>query len=337
MCEGPATAQVKVIMGKANDTRHGRRKPAPIRSHPAFTMLVALWFAALLGFGSLFLPVQSLERLADFAPSDAAPLIGHALRLVVAILAGLAGYALGALIARKVAQGPVRTAREEPRARRAPTMRDIEADAPRRPIIAHEELGTEGLGPVPEVFPEDEPVAEELPVPPRYDSPWLADEDGHVWSEELADAPLALSERDILPEGTVPVMAAGVADGVAERPLTELGMVELIERLAHAIQLKQGLARSLPAHAEDMVRRLDADVQASHAAYASLMDISNLKSPASKAPTALPAETAMTFPPASFRRSPALEEARAAVIEPDRETVALRSALETLRRMSGTA
>ncbi len=37
---------------------------APISSHPAFPAIVALWFAALLGLGTLILPVGLLERLA---------------------------------------------------------------------------------------------------------------------------------------------------------------------------------------------------------------------------------------------------------------------------------
>ena len=36
---------------------------APISAHPAFPAIVALWFAALLGLGSLVLPVAVIERL----------------------------------------------------------------------------------------------------------------------------------------------------------------------------------------------------------------------------------------------------------------------------------
>ena len=37
---------------------------APISAHPLFPAIVALWFAALLGVGSLVLPVVLFEKLA---------------------------------------------------------------------------------------------------------------------------------------------------------------------------------------------------------------------------------------------------------------------------------
>ena len=40
--------------------RRGEEK-APISTHPAFPAIVALWFAALLGLGSLVLPAVLLE------------------------------------------------------------------------------------------------------------------------------------------------------------------------------------------------------------------------------------------------------------------------------------
>ena len=42
--------------------KRGPAKP-PISTHPAFPAITALWFAALLGFGSLVLPIALLERL----------------------------------------------------------------------------------------------------------------------------------------------------------------------------------------------------------------------------------------------------------------------------------
>lgn len=330
-------------MGKADENRQYRRRPAPIRAHPAFPTLVALWFAALLGIGSLLFPAHPLIRLAGLA--SASPMVGLAAKIAIAVVAGLLGYGLGLLIARKLARGGARTMREEPDARHHPTMRDIEAEGPRQPILAHEELGDEGLGPVWEDEPAEDHITEEFPAPRRYDSPWLADEDGHIWSEELAEAPLALSESDVLaegempaanhapPEGTVPVMA----DAVPQRPLAELGMVELVERLALAVQNKQGVARSLPANASDMVRQLDAEVQASTATYASLADIATMAPATAKMPHLSPNESTVTFPNASFRRSHTPEQAAPAFDGPDREADALRSALATLRRMSGTA
>lgn len=327
-------------MGKGNDSRHGRRKPAPITAHPAFAALVALWFAALLGLGSLIPSIDPLVRMLGL--QAASPLMHLLLKIALAAFMGLIGFLLGSAIAGLFARGRTRSPAEEPAATRAPTLRDIEADAARRPIIAHEELGTEGLGPVQqEAWAEEQdqaeiPPAEEEIVRERFDSPWLADEDGHIWSEELADAPLVLSTHDILPDGTTPV--------APERPLAELGMAELIERLAHAIQNRHGVAPTLPDNAAEMVRRLDAEVQGNNTAYASFREIEALSAanpaqdpaPADRAATG-PVDKAVIFPDASARRAQGIERGEIAIPEGDKEADALRSALETLRRMSGTA
>ena len=80
------------------------RQQAPLSSHPLFVALVALWFAALFGLGSLVLQVSLLERgvhalhLDQLVPA-AAPPLGTTARLLVAVLFALAGGAIGALIA----------------------------------------------------------------------------------------------------------------------------------------------------------------------------------------------------------------------------------------------
>ena len=125
----------------AGDIEAGRGPSAPISAHPAFPAVVALWFAALLGLGSLILPTVLLERLtsvtglADLIPAAAAPL-GFTARASIALAAALAGAVLGLLLAIQVAKGQA----PKPRSR-------FEGDAREcRPISAHEELGWEGLG-----------------------------------------------------------------------------------------------------------------------------------------------------------------------------------------------
>jgi hypothetical protein len=113
----------------------------PISVHPAFPAIVALWFAALLGIGSLVLPAVLLDRLvsatglASVVPA-ASPPLGMTARSIIAVVGALAGAVVGVAIARRVAQahepnGESRTAKV--------------AGGSRRPISVHEELGGEGV------------------------------------------------------------------------------------------------------------------------------------------------------------------------------------------------
>lgn len=110
----------------------------PITKHAAFPAIVALWFAALLGLGSLVLPSALLDRLvavtglASLIPAAASPL-GSTARAIVAIAGASVGAALGLSIARRLAGAHQRKV-----AQRA-------AEGSRRPISVHEELGGEGV------------------------------------------------------------------------------------------------------------------------------------------------------------------------------------------------
>jgi hypothetical protein len=123
--------------------KRGDAKP-PISTHPAFPAIVALWFAALLGLGSLVLPIALLERLiavsgiASLVPS-AAPPLGFTAHAAIALVAAIAGSALGLLLARKIAVAHASEA--------AARHFSAEAAHPRRPFSAHDELGEEGLAP----------------------------------------------------------------------------------------------------------------------------------------------------------------------------------------------
>jgi hypothetical protein len=123
--------------------KRGPAKP-PISTHPAFPAIVALWFSALLGLGSLVLPIALLERLvsvtgiASLVPS-AAPPLGFTAHAGIALAGAIAGAMLGLLLARKIAQAHA----SEPSARQF----SVEKPQPRRPISAHDELGEEGLAP----------------------------------------------------------------------------------------------------------------------------------------------------------------------------------------------
>ncbi|MBT2135453.1 hypothetical protein KK137_14035 [Croceibacterium sp. LX-88] len=112
-----------------------------ITRHSAFPAIVALWFTALLGLGGLLIPTALLERLlessgiATWVPA-ATPPLGLTSQVMVAVVLGAAGAALGFRIARRVAGAgtPDETARRSRADRRA--MFNVATD-----IVAGEEPG----------------------------------------------------------------------------------------------------------------------------------------------------------------------------------------------------
>lgn len=125
-----------------DDSDTGFPERAPISAHPAFPAIVALWFAALLGLGSMVLPAVLLDRallatgLASLVPALSPPLDLPA-RGIVAMAAALAGAMIGVAVARRVARA------QEPQP--APRFEKFVASMLRRPISVHEELGGEGV------------------------------------------------------------------------------------------------------------------------------------------------------------------------------------------------
>jgi len=126
----------------AQSTSASQPARAPISAHPAFPAIVALWFAALLGLGSLVLPIALIERLvtvtriASLIPA-AEPPLGFTARAAIALGASIAGAVIGLLLARKVAN----SSPAEPRGRSF----SIGSERECRPISAHDELGEDGL------------------------------------------------------------------------------------------------------------------------------------------------------------------------------------------------
>lgn len=128
----------------------GANRP-PVSTHPAFPAIVALWFAALFGIGSMVLPAILLERMviAMGLPSlieAATPPLGLGTRAMIAAVAAVLGAAAGMVVARKVIDA--NTAKPT-QARKPRGLAASQAEPPvKRPIFATEELGEEGLGPV---------------------------------------------------------------------------------------------------------------------------------------------------------------------------------------------
>jgi hypothetical protein len=131
--------QVATMAFDSSDAPDASRPP--ISLHPAFPAVVALWFAALLGIGSMVLPVVLLERvvgisgLAALVPG-AAPPLGSTARILIALAAATVGALGGLAIARRVAG-----AHGGERASFASRF----ASGARRPIDVNEEIGGEAL------------------------------------------------------------------------------------------------------------------------------------------------------------------------------------------------
>ena len=139
-----------------------KRKPVsspPVTSHPLFPAVVALWFGALFGLGSLAVRPSLIEALViksriDLIIPATAPPLGVTARILIALLLAVLGAALGIMLARRLARPKVteverkRSAKDLSTANMRFRARDAHPDAPARaPISAHEELGSADLAP----------------------------------------------------------------------------------------------------------------------------------------------------------------------------------------------
>lgn len=95
------------------------RTTKPLTAHPAFPVIVALWFAALLGLGTFVVPPANFEGLVVGTGLDqwlpaAAPPLGDTAQLAISTLAALLGALLGLAIAARI-----RRVQDEPQTRSA--------------------------------------------------------------------------------------------------------------------------------------------------------------------------------------------------------------------------
>jgi hypothetical protein len=218
---------------------------APVSQHPAFPVVVALWFAALLGLGTLLVPIALLERVVDLtglasAVSVAAPPLGITARLLIAAAGAIAGALFGWVIARRVAD----THRPTAAAR-------IAAPAGRLPLSALEDLDEEGIAaapaptkrrslamaedqrpsdflrvvPVPgedisapasapEALPQEQVFERAEDIPERSPTPVERDEDALELSELAAEQPIA---TDFIP----PVLEADDREQPQDFPMSD--------------------------------------------------------------------------------------------------------------------
>jgi hypothetical protein len=247
-----------------------RADKAPISTHPAFPAIVALWFAALLGLGSMVLPIALFENLstvtgiAALMPS-AEPPLGFTARAVIALAGAFGGAAIGLLLARQVARS------------HTPKQRSLAPAEARecRPISAHDELGEEGLGLSdsistgrkrrslahgrdwisPEAVPETNAAMDNEPGDsaeahlPTQDQTMTEGQSFHPGEWDQADEPEVAEADDHFIETPAPQLSVVEPDlagqeshpPLDDRPLEELGLVQLAGRLGAAIEKRRML------------------------------------------------------------------------------------------------
>jgi hypothetical protein len=169
----PAELRTGLMNVAKPESRQEGKKAQPISRHPLFPAIVALWFAALFGLGSLMVSPALIERivsatgLAKVLPMAAPPLGATARILFALALTGLGGL-VGLVAGRRVAQ----TAEEAPA--RMP-FAGLEADGEPE-VVPVEERASSGSPrrrralalPVEDAVPLEEPeiVAPEAEQPP---------------------------------------------------------------------------------------------------------------------------------------------------------------------------
>jgi len=343
---------------RADDAERMRAGNPPLSQHPAFPAIVTLWFAALLGLGTLVMPASLLERIVSAAglpallPAAAPPLGGTA-RALLAVAAAIFGAGVGVAIARRIAS-----------AQRSP--------ASRKPIAAHEELGEDGFdgaadaGEKPlfglnmQAFTEpDDPVVVDAPEPDELEEPEAATAEPEpeiAAPAEAADAteeePLPFAAPSLARRTAPPAPVAaesadlpeeadkGEAPDSATAPLDRLGLVQLLNRLDSSLESRRERIAERAASASDSGT---AD-RAAPAMRPAALDIA----PADEAEQAMaayfgaPPTPADGAAPSEEMPENAGGDAAEAPAATQRKPVgdseeALRAALATLRRMNGTA
>ncbi len=268
-----------------------------IAGHRLFPAAAAGWFAALFGIGTLVLPIGLFESIVQglgisaLFPAAAPPLGATALTLI-ALLAAAAGAALGLFAARKV-RSQFAAPDINPAAHRPQPDAPIAYPTAKKPISAHDELGSDGFDDLLDrpafLSREDEPAQ----AAPEMDSsllssfPELDDEAGEEskgWN--AADDAFALDPTDqvaVAPEEEEeahefaatagapasetepqPGLAERAMEEQAQRPgpdaaLTDLTLAQLIERFSRVLQDHTSAASS---QSTDEAQQIEAQPQA---------------------------------------------------------------------------
>jgi hypothetical protein len=221
----------------------GRRQP--ISRHPLFPAIVALWFAAPLALGSFALSVSAIETLVlaghiDSLIPAAAPPLGMTARLALALAFGAIGAVIGWALAKRLAAPNNHTAPQVFKVAEADLGAPVQWPGMAGAAEGFQPSRFEAFAPEP-VAPEPitpEPVAVAEPAP-LLNPPSLAGD-----AEDAA--PLPLPEPQAIAHAVIEAApkaapAATAAQRIAAADLRELSHVELVERLAIALQRRQDL------------------------------------------------------------------------------------------------
>lgn len=222
-----------------------RSKPArtktTIARHPAFALILSLWFAALMGLAIMVLPVGLIEglvarlRIADFVPA-AAPPLGNTARMLLALgFAGI-GAITGFIAARVLARLTSRPAKQEV------SQEDPDVDEADHLSFDYDDDAFDDETEPQELALVDTPTPSIMNVSDlgvdAFDSPIDAQDDHFAQEAEL--------EPDLESEGTedeqaelldtyAPPTAVQGLDLLRERSVEELSLAELVERFAGAL------------------------------------------------------------------------------------------------------
>lgn len=248
-----------------------RSKPRgsqPITRHPLFPAIVALWFGVLFGMGAIAIRPSTLESLASALHLDrlipaAAPPLGSTAQLAFALSFTVTGVVTGFVLARRLGRDP------------APSVqRSSSIPAPEWPGVALADAGAEPFGPVAFV----EPATSFGKARPED----TADEssDGPLAALDIASLDVTgSSAREASLENAPPAPLQTAAQRIASADIQTLSHVELIERLAIAIDRRRQRiaveAESVVSFPTKAVRRTTGeapDVQQTEAALREALD-----------------------------------------------------------------
>jgi len=226
----------------SDNPRHKNAGQPPVSTHPAFPVIVALWFAALLGIGSMVLPIDLFERfsvasgLADVFQA-ARPPLGATARIIVALVAAAIGALAGIAIARRIAAANAPKAATRRAAVLDPASEPAAGEPAKRPIWAHEELGEGGFDAGAALAADRETLdltAFDLHTADMADGFETAQQPAPVTASGDAGSSVRRKDPEQVEAGA-PTQAEP-AGPLGERALSGLGVVELVERFALALQ-----------------------------------------------------------------------------------------------------
>ena len=248
-----------MVTNSSQQTRQQPGRKAPISSHPAFPVIVALWFAALLGIGSLIVPAVLLERLVAVTGlstilSSAEPPLGDTARTIIALIGAGLGAVSGLLIARRVIGAYAPTGLAPVYEVKVPisAMEELGALSFDQAVDEDHSLAPQAASPVNErlrapIAPEEITPADLSEPNPPQDAPEEAPNETLEEFANAAEIPAEPASHHTLTAG--PVAGMTTQQLIAE-PLNQLGIVQLVERFALSLQHNAPTVAEQPPKAE---------------------------------------------------------------------------------------